>query len=79
MSNGWDDYVRFTDEVSHEISIAELAATMTEGQKVHMANHLWKHYEIGPQKLVAQTLDPEPDKHIVLNGYVYTIIGAEGE
>ena len=73
------DYVQFEDTVHHEISIADLALAMTEGQQIHMANHLYKYFGVGAQKLVAQTMDDSPDKHIVLNGYVYTLIGAEDE
>ena len=44
-------YVQFVDEVHHEISIDELCGAMTEGQRQHMANHLWLHYTVGAQKL----------------------------
>ena len=47
-----DTHVQFQDVVHHEMSIQELAEAMTEGQMVHMANHLYKHYAIGAQKLL---------------------------
>ena len=45
-------HVNFQDVVHHEMSIQELAEAMTEGQMVHMANHLYKHYGVGAQKLL---------------------------
>ena len=47
-------HVQFQDWVHHEMSIKELAEAMTEGQMVHMANHLYKHYGVAPQKLMKQ-------------------------
>ena len=46
-------HVQFVDEVHHEISIKDLAKSMTEGQMIHMANHLYKHYGVAAQKLLA--------------------------
>ena len=45
-------HVQFENWVSHELPIAELAEAMTEGQMVHMANHLYRHYGVGAQKLL---------------------------
>ena len=42
----------------YEISLAEVAARMSEGQRQHMANHLFKHYDVAPQKL-KKRLPPE--------------------
>ena len=47
-----DTHVQFKDVVHHEMSIQELAEAMTGGQMVHMANHLYKHYGVGAQKLL---------------------------
>ena len=47
-----DTHVQFQDVVHHEMSIQELAEAMTGGQMVHMANHLYKHYGVGAQKLL---------------------------
>ena len=71
MSN---NYVQFSDTVHHEISIQELAEAMTEGQQIHMANHLYKHYGVGPQKLVKQLEEnDEPPEFVVVNGSVYRL------
>ncbi len=50
-------------EVTLELS--ELVANMTQGQKVHMANHLWKHHQIGPQKLLKSLEDTERESRIL--------------
>ena len=66
-------HVQFEDWVSHEMSITELCEAMTDGQMIHMANHLWKHYKIGAHKLVKA-----PDEFMVINGFVYRL-GGDGE
>jgi len=33
-------------EVTASIEVADVAGSMTEGQRVHMANHLLKHYGV---------------------------------
>ena len=67
-------HVQFADWVHHEISIREIAEQMTEGQQLHMANHLWKHYGVGAQLL----MNDEPDEFMVINGFVYRL-GGRGE
>jgi hypothetical protein len=36
------------------INMKEYVASLSEGERIHLANHLWKHYEIGPKKLMDQ-------------------------
>ncbi len=66
-------HVQFEDWVHHEMSITELAEAMTEGQMIHMANHLWKHYKVGAQKLVKAAEEDTPDEFMVINGFVYRL------
>lgn len=70
MSN---HYVQFSDTVHHEMSIRELAEAMTEGQMVHMANHLWKHYGVGAQKLLGVN-----GRHVTVDDKEYILIPVEG-
>lgn len=39
-------------EVNVKVSLSEIAATLSEGQKIHLVNHIYKHYDIMPTKLV---------------------------
>ena len=32
--------------------LKEAIKGLTEGQKIHLVNHIYKHYEVGPTKLV---------------------------
>ena len=48
-----DNYLKL-ELGEYEISLAEIAGKMSMGQRVHMANHLWKHYEVGAQKLIQE-------------------------
>ena len=57
----------------YEITIDEIAAAMTTGQKVHMANHLWKHYEVAAQKVLAPK-----GRHVEVDGKEYILIPVEG-
>lgn len=38
-------------QVETEVSVADAAYHMSEGERQHMANHLYKHYDVAPQKL----------------------------
>jgi hypothetical protein len=58
-------HVQFEDVVHHEMSIGELAESMTKGQMQHMANHLWRHYAVGPQKLQTQLEDAMRENEIL--------------
>ena len=58
-------HVQFEDWVSHEMSIGELAEAMTKGQMQHMANHLYKHYSVAPQKLLTQLEDAIRENEIL--------------
>ena len=61
-------HVQFEDWVHHEISITELAEAMTDGQMIHMANHLWKHYKIGAQRIL-----PKEGRTITIDGIDYKL------
>jgi hypothetical protein len=56
-------------EVTTTTTVADLAYQMTEGERIHMANHLYRHYGIGPQKLK----NPQ-GKHINVNGVDYILV-----
>jgi hypothetical protein len=38
-------------EVPTTVNLAEVVQGLTEGQKIHLVNHLYKHYDIAPTKL----------------------------
>lgn len=56
-------------ELTTTTSVADIAYQMTAGERVHMANHLYKHYGIGPQKLK----HPQ-GKHINVDGVDYILV-----
>ena len=55
-------------EGTYETTIGAICGSLTEGQLIHMANHLWKHYEVGATALLKQR---EPTPYVVVDGVFY--------
>lgn len=64
-----DNYIQFQDTVHHEVSVKELAEQMSPGQMQHMANHMYKHYDVAPQKL-RKHLEDATRENVILSDAV---------